>query len=166
MVSTIMVTKMVPLQYFIRASACSRLRLNVAIASISAVPFGVLLVQAKTIEAALWQTLPSNIFGSMWIGVCATTLQDLMLPRMRAVASAAYLLTITFVGLALGPYTIGRLSVATDLRIGMLAGLSVNVIAFVAALLAMRTLVRDEETRVDRARAAGEEIEATDAIQA
>ena len=73
-----------------------------AIASITAVPFGVLLVEAKTIEAALWLTLPSNIFGSMWIGVCATTLQDLMLPRMRAVASAAYLLTITFVGLALG----------------------------------------------------------------
>ena len=38
-----------------------------------------------------------------------------------------------------------------------------NVIAFVAALLAMRTLVRDEQTSVERARAAGEEIEATDA---
>ncbi|NNL66830.1 MAG: MFS transporter, partial [Myxococcales bacterium] len=75
----------------------------------------------------------------------------------------AYLLTITFVGLALGPYTIGRLSVATDLRIGMLAGLSVNVVAFVAALLAMRTLVGDETTRIARARAAGEAIDATDA---
>ena len=36
---------------------------------------------------------------------------------LRATAAAAYLLVITFIGLALGPYTIGRLSVAFgDLR--------------------------------------------------
>lgn len=137
--------------------------LMLAIASVCAVPFGVLLIEARTIEAALWITLPSNVFGSMWIGVSATTLQDLMLPRMRAVASAAYLLSITFVGLALGPYMIGRLSVAADLRIGMLAGLSVNLVAFAATVLAIRSLGRDETTRVARARAAGEEIAATDA---
>jgi len=130
-----------------------------AVGALMSIPFTLWLIEADTIETALWVTLPANVFGSMWIGVAATTLQDLMLPRMRAVASAAYLLTITFVGLALGPYTIGRVSVATDLRVGMLAGLSVNGIAFVAALLALRTLVADEATRLDRARAAGEEIE-------
>jgi len=127
-----------------------------ALGAVLSVPFALLLIEAPSIESALWLTLPSNIFGSMWVGVAATTVQDLMLPRMRAVASAAYLLSITFIGLALGPYTIGRVSVATDLRIGMLVGLSVNVIAFGAALFALRTLARDESTRIDRARAAGE----------
>jgi MFS family permease len=126
------------------------------IASIVSVPFALALIEADTIETALWLTLPSNVFGSMWIGVSATTLQDLMLPRMRAVASAAYLLTITFIGLALGPYTIGRVSVETDLRIGLWVGISVNLVAFVLAVLALRTLVDDEATRLERARAAGE----------
>ena len=49
-------------------------------------------------------------------------------PRaLRATASAAYLLVVTFIGLALGPYTIGRLSVALgDLRLAMLLALLVN----------------------------------------
>ena len=127
-----------------------------AAGSVLAVPFAIGLIEADTIEAALWLTLPSNVFSSMWIGVSATTLQDLMLPRLRAVASAAYLLSITFIGLALGPYTIGRISVAADLRIGMWAGLSVNVVAFLLAILALRSLVSDEESQLERARAAGE----------
>jgi len=131
-----------------------------ALGALLSIPFSLWLIEADTIETALWVSLPANVFGSMWIGVAATTLQDLMLPRMRAVASAAYLLTITFVGLALGPYTIGRVSVATDLRIGMIVGLSVNLVAFAAALLALRTLSGDEATRLERARAAGEVIPA------
>ena len=59
------------------------------IASVASVPFALLLIEAPSIESALWLTLPSNIFGSMWVGVAATTVQDLMLPRMRAIASAA-----------------------------------------------------------------------------
>ena len=60
----------------------------------------------------------------MWIGPGASTVQDLVLPRMRATASAAYLLVVTFIGLALGPYTIGRLSVALgDLRTAILLAL-------------------------------------------
>jgi len=128
------------------------------VGAVLSVPFALAMIEADTIERALWLTLPANVFGSMWIGVAATTVQDLMLPRMRAVASAAYILSITFVGLALGPYTIGRVSVATDLRVGMLVGLSVNVVAFLAALMALRTLARDESSLLARARAAGEAV--------
>ena len=32
------------------------------------------------------------------------------MPRMRAIAGAFYILLMTFIGLALGPYTIGKLS--------------------------------------------------------
>jgi len=51
---------------------------------------------------------------------------------------------------------IGRISMATDLRMGMWAGLSVNLVAFAAAVLALRTLAADETSRIERARAAGE----------
>jgi hypothetical protein len=47
--------------------------------------------------------------------------------------------------LALGPYTIGRLSVAMgDLRTAMLVSLLVNPAAVVFLLLAARHLARDE----------------------
>jgi MFS family permease len=93
----------------------------------------------------------------MWIGVGAATVQDLVLPRMRATASAFYLLVITFVGLALGPYSIGLVSDRLgDLRLAMLAALAANGVALVLVLLSARTLERDEATRRARARAAGE----------
>jgi hypothetical protein len=78
---------------------------------------------------------------------------------MRATASAAYLVVLTFLGLALGPYVVGRTSVAVgDLRTGMLLALSANVVAAAFALLAARALPADEASRVARARAAGEGV--------
>lgn len=100
---------------------------------------------------------PISMLTSMWIGPAASTVQDLVLPRMRGAASGAYLLILTFIGLALGPYTIGRLSIALDdLGVAILVSLVSNVIAAALILLAMRTLGRDEESRVSRAEAAGE----------
>ncbi len=98
-----------------------------------------------------------SIVAGMWIGPGASTVQDLVLPRMRAVASAAYLLVITFIGLALGPYAVGRMSVALDdLRTAMVLAMAMNVVAVLFLLLATRTLPADEKTRLERARAAGE----------
>ena len=75
----------------------------------------------------------------------------------RAVASAAYLLVVTLIGLAMGPYTLGRLSVATgDLRIALTLGLLANVVAFGCFWQAKKTLAVDEASRIERARAAGE----------
>jgi MFS family permease len=76
---------------------------------------------------------------------------------MRAMASAFYLLVITFIGLALGPYSIGLVSDRLgDLRLAMLFALVANAIGCVFVCLAARTLERDEATRGARARAAGE----------
>ena len=89
-------------------------------------------------------------------------MQDLVLPRMRAVASAFYIMVITFVGLALGPYTIGRLSdVLGDLRLAMMVGLLANGFALIFLWLASRHLAGDEETLHERARAAGEPLDAS-----
>jgi multisubunit Na+/H+ antiporter MnhG subunit len=67
--------------------------------------------------------------------------QDLVPARLRGTASAAYLLVVTFIGLALGPYTIGRLSVALgDLRAAMLWALLVNPVAALLLWRASRCL--------------------------
>jgi MFS family permease len=101
---------------------------------------------------------PLTFFTSLWIGPGAGTVQDLVLPRMRAVASAAYLLVVTFIGLALGPYAIGRLSVALgDLRLAMACGLVANLVAAVCLAYAARRIASDGASVLERARAAGED---------
>jgi hypothetical protein len=100
---------------------------------------------------------PLSLATSLWIGPGASTVQDLVLPRMRAVASAAYLLVVTFVGLALGPYTIGRLSVALgDLRLAMACALVANLCAAVCLWRAMQRIEHDQGSLIARARAVGE----------
>jgi MFS family permease len=106
-----------------------------------------------------------TVTAPMWIGPVVATANELVLPRMRGASSAFYILTVTFIGLALGPYAIGRLSDyfvahgATSgdaLRDGMLASLSSFLIAAIFLALAGRHVGREERTRLDRARAAGE----------
>ena len=48
-----------------------------------------------------------QIATPMWVGIAPTTVSDLVLPRMRGVAGAYYILMVSMLGLALGPYTIG-----------------------------------------------------------
>ncbi len=108
-----------------------------------------------------------SVVSPMWLGPGAGTVNDLVMPRMRAMASAFYLLMVTFIGLALGPFTMGQLSdvfaasgtsPADALRFGMLWGLAPLGGAVVFLVLALRYLESDENSRLDRARAAGEPI--------
>jgi MFS family permease len=94
-------------------------------------------------------------------------INDLVLPRMRATASAFYLLMITFVGLALGPFAIGKLSdhlaasgatPGDALRYAQLSALAILAIPTVVILIATRYLVRDRASVLERARAAGEAV--------
>ena len=101
----------------------------------------------------------------MWTGPSATTLNDLVLPRMRAISSAFYIMMITFIGLALGPYLIGYVSDGIKssgdesgeaLRQAMTYALVMLGFASVFIVAAFKFLPSDEATRLDRARAAGE----------
>jgi MFS family permease len=133
-------------------------RLYFALAStLVPVPLLIGLVTTGSTSLALALNFPLAMAGSMWIGVGASTVQDLVLPRMRATASAAYLLVVTFIGLAMGPYTIGKLSDVFDLRTALLLGLCANGVAFICIAMASRHLVRDEATLVERAAHAGSE---------
>ena len=140
-----------------RAShASGRLRVGMVTALVP-LPLALALLFTESTWLVYVLSFPLSLTTSLWIGPGASTVQDLVLPRMRASASAAYLLVVTFIGLALGPYTIGRLSVALgDLRLAMALGLCANLAGAFFLLRAMRTLERDEKQMVRRARGLGE----------
>jgi MFS family permease len=141
-----------------RVSPCGRLYVGM-LTAVLPMPIAFALFTTPNTTLAYALAFPSSICSSMWIGAGASTVQDLVLPRMRGAASAAYLLVVTFIGLALGPYVIGFLSVLVgDLRRAMLFAIAVNALALLFAILAARHLERDEASRLDRARAAGEVV--------
>jgi MFS family permease len=128
-----------------------------AVCPLLTLPLAIWLLETDSQTLAFVLVLPVTIASSLWIGPGASTVQDLVLPRMRGSASAAYLLVVTFIGLALGPYTVGRLSVAFgDLRTALLCALVAGVVGAGLLLMAARHIAHDEATRVERARAAGE----------
>lgn len=103
--------------------------------------------------------LAAQILSSTALGAAAATTQDLVLPRMRGAATATFFLGTTLIGLAMGPYLAGRLSVAIgDLGLGVLSLLAVVPISLAALLYLYRALPAAEATRLDRARAAGEAV--------
>jgi MFS family permease len=111
-------------------------------------PLVVWMVTTEHTWLAFALNVPLGVLASMWIGPGASTVQDLVPPQLRGLASASYLVVVTFVGLALGPYAIGRLSVALDdLRSAMLMVVGVNVVAALLLLRAASTLPADEARR-------------------
>lgn len=101
----------------------------------------------------------AQFFGSMWVGAAVATLQDVVLPRMRATAGATYVLGTTMVGLALGPYFAGKMADVThSLSAGIFWLYVVPPFTLLALWLGARRIADLEATRVERARAAGEPI--------
>lgn len=121
------------------------------------IPLALAVVWIPNKTIALCLALPLYAASALWLGPGTSTIQDLVLPRMRAMASAAFLLVNTLIGLAMGPYTIGRLSMATgDLRVALSLALIAYLVSVGFFVLAGRSLGQDEATQLERARAAGE----------
>lgn len=147
-----------------------RLYLGV-ITTLTTTPIILCFLQAESLTTAYWLIFTFYILTAMWIGVPPSTANDLVMPRMRAMANAVILLMVTFIGLALGPYTIGKISdfyLSQGINSGKALGTSlsyallINIIAFTFVILAMRNLAKDESTRLERAKALGEEITTTE----
>lgn len=110
----------------------------------------------------------AGMFGAAALGAAAATTQDLVLPRMRGTATAAFFLGTTLVGLSFGPYMVGQISdlagtmidgrLVGDLRTGILSLIGVAPVALALLIAAYRMLPSAERTIADRARAAGEQI--------
>jgi len=114
-----------------------------ALTALLALPLGFTLLSLRSSTTALLLSFPVAILTGLWIGPAASTVQELVPPRLRATASAVYILHTTFLGLALGPYTVGRLSVLTgDLKSAMLLALPIQGVAAALLFLAARRIPR------------------------
>ncbi|HTE43211.1 MAG TPA: MFS transporter [Steroidobacteraceae bacterium] len=92
-------------------------------------------------------------FSPMYIGPATSTVNDLVPPQMRGTVSAVYLMMMTFIGLAMGPFTMGQISTAyaktgmaigPALRTGVAWGYLMLAVAFVLIIAACFTIKRDE----------------------
>lgn len=67
------------------------------------------LHSAESATAMSWLFV-ANLTGTLWVAAGSTSVQELVPAPMRSTASAFYLLVVSFVGMALGPYSVGKLS--------------------------------------------------------
>lgn len=138
-------------------------RLVVAVlVGLTPLPIAYVVLTTDNLMLAYVLNFPLTMITAMWIGPGASTLQDLVLPRMRGTCGAVFLLATTFLGLALGPYTIGQISTLldNDLAPAMMIGMSgANLLAITFLLLGMLYLRRDQHSMVERAQMAGEGVE-------
>ncbi|WP_432201694.1 MFS transporter [Erythrobacter sp. W53] len=92
------------------------------------------------------------------LGAAAATTQTLVLPRMRATATATFFIGTTLLGLGLGPYLAGYVSARNgdDLGIGVLSTIGIVPIGLIAVLAAIKLVPAAIDTMRERAKAAGE----------
>jgi len=101
----------------------------------------------------------AQLFGSAWVGAAVASLQDVVLPRMRATAGATYVLGTTMVGLALGPYFAGKMAdVTQSLSAGIFSLYVVPPFTLIALWIASRRIADLEASKIERASAAGESV--------
>lgn len=121
------------------------------------IPLVAFLLTTDSLAAFYWVNPVAHMLASAWVGAAVATLQDLVIPRMRATAGATYILGTTMVGLALGPYYAGKMSVVSgDLATGIFALYLVPPFTLIALWIASRRIADLESSKVERARAAGE----------
>jgi MFS family permease len=137
------------------------------ITAVLSVPSGLIMLHTENLILAYVMNFLFSLSSPLWLGAAASAVNELVLPRLRALASAFYILLLTFIGLALGPYTMGLLSdtfaragadPGAALRDAMSIGLGMFAVSAVALALAARFLPAEEASRIERARAAGEPV--------
>ena len=108
--------------------------------------------------------------SSLWFGVVLSIISELLVPRMRATATAFYLISITFTGFALGPYTVGLVSdlfqasgssSGESLAIALMFSLVVLPFALLFIFMASKTFEKESSSVVERAISLGEEVRLT-----
>ena len=145
--------------YWRKFHPCGRLYLAICAALIP-IPAGLMMLHTPSTFLAFSLNAVVALAGAAWLGIAGSTVIDLVLPRMRGTATAVYILTVTLLGLALGPFTVGLVSDLTgDLRNGLKIALWANLAAAMVIALASRYLAEDEATLQERARNAGEAID-------
>ncbi len=141
-----------------KRSPTGRLKVTL-LAAIAPVPFGFTAFTTADINIFYLCMFMTSLVGTFWLAGVTTTMQDLVLPRMRGSAGAMFFLATTLIGLGNGPYMVGLISDATgDLRTAILCSFLGAPITWTLAILAIRGLPAAEASVIARARAAGEPI--------
>ncbi|MGI9344777.1 MAG: spinster family MFS transporter [Gammaproteobacteria bacterium] len=150
-----------------KVHASGGLYLSALVASL-ALPANLIMLTNSNLTIALIANFIGLLLAPMWIGIATSTVTGLVLPRLRAIASAFYILIVTIIGLGLGPYSIGLMSTLMELG-GQTAGAALQyaniygsfmfLAGAVFLLIAARYLPADEASILKRARQSGENIE-------
>ena len=141
-------------------------RIIVGIISVITAPISLILqFQANSIIEFYIYHITWSFVSTFYVGLCVATAVDLVLPRMRGMASAFFILMASVVGLALGPYTAGKVADVFVMQGSTTAealGLSLSVLcvvfilSLILLLIAMKYLPSEESEKYERARALGE----------
>jgi MFS family permease len=135
-------------------------------------PLVLWMIYTPSLVLAYVLNFAHHLFSACWPGIPPSTAADLVLPRMRAVAGAYYILVNTMIGLAMGPFVMGQLSdvfaasgmdSSESLRTAIACSMLMFGVTLVFLTLAWRHLPKDEASRLDRAREYGEEVVASSA---
>lgn len=106
---------------------------------------------ATSLTVFYWLIPAAWLFTSATLGSAAGIIVNIVPPQARGTATAAFLLGTNMIGLALGPYTAGKMSEALDsLGLGMLSLLIVGPAIVGLLLLAYRS-----QSACDRAKQSG-----------
>ena len=141
-------------------------RLIVGMISIVLSPlFLILALHAETLFLFYVHHIIWSFVSTFWVGLCVATATDLALPRMRGMASAYFILMASVVGLALGPYTVGKVAdifisygngTADALSFSMQTLSIVFLVSLTLLFFAVKYLPTEEKTKYERARKLGE----------
>jgi MFS family permease len=130
-------------------------------------PFNLGVLYSENLYASYIWNFIVQLISPMWVGIAPAIVADLVMPRMRAIAGAFYILMVSMLGLALGPYSVGLLSDtlisqgysdAEGLKTALAASMGVLIISATTLLLACRYLPGDESSKLDRAKELGEVV--------
>ena len=129
--------------------------------------FAFLFLMATDLIVAYTAMWLIYLIGAMAYGPAVSTVNDLVLPRARATASAFYFLITSFIGGALGPYLIGYISdilmvgganEAESLRQSLLWSLLMPLVGMVLIIIALKNIEVDEASLLTRSRTLGEDV--------
>jgi MFS transporter, Spinster family, sphingosine-1-phosphate transporter len=96
--------------------------------------------------------VPYSLVLTGWLPPLYAIIYDQVLPRMRGITTSVYLLSMTIIGLGIGPYLVGMISDATgELRTAMLCVNAAAIPIVVLMLLIAKRAQRDEASLLERA---------------
>jgi MFS transporter, Spinster family, sphingosine-1-phosphate transporter len=150
-----------PLSDWLTARMGGRGRVWLTIFSLGVSPlFGIWTFNAPDAASFYLRFIGYSLILTLWLPPLYSLMFDLVLPRMRGIASSTYIIVSTLLGLGMGPYFVGIISDRNGGNLGQ-AIISINVVVPLIVLILVIVLMRinrDESSMIARARAGGEPV--------